>query len=116
MNPLRSLFRLVPVALNGLDELPEARFEIPFILTGKLTMALNTPIMAPTDTQVVAQNKYFGAVSQTDLTRVSFVDGTRQAMVSVEIHQFVFLQGNGRGKSSLHPKNKPFSICLEAIC
>ena len=76
MNPLRSLFRIVLVALNGLDELPEARFEIPFILTGKLTMALNTPIMAPTDTQVVAQNKYFGAVSQTDLTRVSFVDGT----------------------------------------
>ena len=65
------------MALNGLDELPEVRFEIPFILIGKSTMALNRPIMARTGWYTVGgTDKYFGAVSQTDLARVSFVSGT----------------------------------------
>ena len=60
---------------NGLNELPEMRFEFPFNLIGKLAMAFKQAIhgvYSNPGTQVAAQNKDLGAVSQTDLTRVNF--------------------------------------------
>ena len=61
-------------APKGLNELPEERFEFPFILIGKLTMDFfSKPIMARTQILVHRwgpQNKDIGAVSQRDLTRV----------------------------------------------
>lgn len=61
-------------APNGLNELPEMCFEFRFILIGKPTMAsFKRPIIACTQIlvqQLRAQNKDFGAVSQTDFTRV----------------------------------------------
>ena len=46
---------------NGLNELPEVRFEFPFNLIGAYSNL---------GTQLEVQNKDFGAVSQTELTRV----------------------------------------------
>ena len=54
------------------NELLEERFEFPFILIGKWTMAFDRPIMAQWSnlgTQVGAENKNFGALLQTDLTQ-----------------------------------------------
>ena len=65
-------------APNGLNELPEVRFEFLFILIGKSTMAFSTGQswrVLNLGTRVGVQNKDFGDVSQTELTRVlvSFV-------------------------------------------
>ena len=64
----RSLFWV----LNGLNEVPEVRFEFPFIVIGKSTMAFLTGqswrVLKPWYT-CGAQNKDFGAISQTGLTR-----------------------------------------------
>ena len=60
----RNLFQVS----NGHNELPEMRFEFPFKLIG----FFNRPIMARTQIlvhDVGANNKDFGAVLQTDLTR-----------------------------------------------
>ena len=65
-------------APNELNKLPEVRFEFLFILIGKSTMAFSTGQswrVLNLATQVGVQNKAFGDVSQTELTRVlvSFV-------------------------------------------
>ena len=65
-------------APNELNKLPEVRFEFLFILIGKSTMAFSTGQswrVLNLGTQVGVQNKAFGDVSQTELTRVlvSFV-------------------------------------------
>ena len=60
-------------APNGFDELLELRLEFPFNLIG----AYSNP-----GTQVVAQNRDFGAVSQTDFTR-SYAPSVAQAILSL---------------------------------
>ena len=54
-------------APGGLDELPKVHFEFHFISIGKSTMAFFYRLVT-----VMARNKNFDAVSQTDLTRVQF--------------------------------------------
>ena len=62
---------------NRLDELPEVRFEFPFNLIGDhdkqnkgLFQQANCGTYSNLGTQLEVQNKDFGAVSQTELTRV----------------------------------------------
>ena len=62
---------------NGLNELPEVRFEFPFNLIGDhdkqikgLLKLANRGVYSNLGTQLEVQNKDFGAVSQTELTRV----------------------------------------------
>ena len=59
-------------APNGLTELPKMHFKFPFNLTGNLTVALSTGqswhVLKSRYTRGT-QNKDFGAVSQTELTR-----------------------------------------------
>ena len=57
-------------APNRLNELPHVHFEYPFNLIGKSTMAFLTGAYSNPATWVGAQNNDFGAVLQTDLTRV----------------------------------------------
>ena len=63
--------------LPKLNELPEVRFEFPFNLTDDhdkqnkgLFYLANRGAYLNLGTQLVVQNKDFGAVSQTELTRV----------------------------------------------
>ena len=62
---------------NGLNELPEVRFEFPFNLIGDhdkqnkgLFLLANRGAYSNLGTQLDVQNKDFGAVSQMDLARV----------------------------------------------
>ena len=59
---------------NGLNELPEVGLEFPFILIGKSSNGpfwqANHGAYSNPGTQVEAQNKDFGAVSQMDFTRI----------------------------------------------
>ena len=62
---------------NGLNELPEVRFEFLFNLIGDhdkpnkgLFYLANRGAYSNLGTQLEVQNKDFGAVSQTELTRV----------------------------------------------
>ena len=62
---------------NGLNKLPEVCFEFPFNLTGDhykqnkgLFQLANRGAYSNLGTQLEVQNKDFGAVSQTELTRV----------------------------------------------
>lgn len=60
-------------ALNRLNKLPQECFEFPFIWIGKCTMAFLTGYHSAYSnpvTQLRDQNKDFGTVWQTDLTRV----------------------------------------------
>ena len=64
----RSLF----CAPNGLNEVPEVRFEFPFILIGKWTMAFLTGQswrILKSQYTGGAQNKNISAISQTGFTR-----------------------------------------------
>ena len=64
-------------APNGLNELPEVRFEFPFNLIGDhdkqnkgLFKLANRGAYSNLGTQLEVQSKDFGAVSQTELIRV----------------------------------------------
>ena len=58
---------------DGLNELPEVRFEFPFILIGKSTMVFfNGPIMARTQIRIHRwgrRTRILARFSQTDLSR-----------------------------------------------
>ena len=75
LTPVGDVYKAVPTSFfqapNRHNKLQEMRFEFPFNLIGKLTMAfLLGQLMRDTNpcTQVGAQNKDFGTVLQTDLT------------------------------------------------
>ena len=75
LTPVGDVYKAVPTSFfqapNRHNKLWEMRFEFPFNLIGKLTMAfLLGQLMRDTNpgTQVGAQNKDFGTVLQTDLT------------------------------------------------
>ena len=60
-------------APKGLNELPEVRYEFPFILIGKATMRFlkgQSPCEVKSWYTDGVKNKDFGAVSKTDLKRV----------------------------------------------
>ena len=63
-------------ALNGLYKLPKVRFESLFNLIGKSTITFLTGqswrVVSNPGTHVGTQNKDFGNVSQTNVTRVYF--------------------------------------------
>ena len=75
LTPVGDIYKAVPTSFfqapSRHNKLWEMRFEFPFNLIGKLTMAfLLGQLMRDTNpcTQVGAQNKDFGTVLQTDLT------------------------------------------------
>ena len=81
-------------APNGLNELLEMRFKLPFNLIRKLIVALLTGqswhVLKSWNTRVGAQNQDFGAVSQTDLTR-SLDPSVAQARSNLVFCLFDFL-------------------------
>ena len=78
LNPVSNVCEVAPISLisagapNGLNELPEVRLEFPFKLIGKGFLRGQSRRVLQSWYKGWAQNKDFGAVSQTDLNRSVF--------------------------------------------
>ena len=97
LTPFSNVCEAAPMSLfwaNGLNELPEMRFEFPFNLIGRLTMALLTGqswrVLKSWYTWVGAQTKDFGAVLQMDLIR-SLLPSVVQASSKLVCLLFVYI-------------------------